>query len=186
MKKFLLLPFLACATLSANVFAESPNWTYVQASYLQMNVDDEAEIDFKGYAVAGSALINETFFATGKFSAVDDNEQKYDQLNLGIGAKRELNESTDFYGVVAYEKTKFDFALEDETENAYSTKLGLRSMVTEHLDVNAAIGMVNSNGSETLVEVDAFYSVGEGIALGLEYGKVGDFSSYAATIRYEF
>ncbi len=188
MKKFLFLPLFACAALSTSVLAESPDWNYLQASYAEMNVDNAPEVNFNGYAVGGSGLIGDTFFIIGKYSAVNDSgyDQKYNQLNIGLGARYGLNETTDFYGIFALENTNFDLGLDNGTEDGYSAKIGIRSMITDDLDVNAAIGTVNSTGSETLFEVDAFYSITEEFSVGFEYGTVGDFTTYAATVRYEF
>lgn len=190
MKKLLLLPLIACSALPMAAFAKAPDWTYLQASYALMNNDEASELKFKGFSVAGSGQIGKDFFVTGKYTAIEDTDYNQDlaQFSFGGGSRYAINDTTDFYAALLFERAEFDYGLDDGVDTGYTAKLGVRSVVADNFDVNVAVGKIDVISSETLIELDAFYifATNENLSTGISYRSFGDFDSYELTLRYSF
>jgi hypothetical protein len=119
----------------------------------------------------------------GAFSAVD--EFDFTDIRGGIGLKWSIGFSTDIYGELSYDSIDFDFgsfAGEDfDTNNQdYGGALGIRSMITDELELRAS---ARYSAHADLELTNAIYDAGTifGVGFGWEVVKglsiVGDYES---------
>ena len=191
---------LAAAVMAASVpaFAESPDWSYVEASYLSSEIDGLGdELEPEGFEIKGSWLVSEHLFVDGAYSSQEDDintilgdiDLELDVYNLGVGARFPVAASTDLYGRVSYENWKLELDSFDEDENGYGIAAGVRSVVLEGLELNAEVGYLDVGDAvdgEERWKVGGIYSFDNGIGIGLSYGEIDDLETLSATLRYAF
>ncbi len=195
MKKNLLkVCVIAAAVSSAGAMAESPNWTYIDASYVSSDLGDAEP---EGFEIRGSYEINDMFFIDGSYTDQDDDintaigdfDFEFSNFDLGVGAKYGLSETTDVYGRVAWQSWDIETDLDDDDDNGYSAAVGIRSVVWQGLELNAEAGYIDVGDffdGEGFFEVGGIYNLANGLGLGVSYGEIDDLETWKATVRYSF
>ncbi len=185
---------IAAAVSSAAATAESPNWTYIDASYVSSDLND---VEPEGFEIRGSYEINNLFFVDGSYTDQDDDidtafgdfDFELSNFDLGVGAKYGLSETTDIYGRLAWQNWDIETDFDDEDENGYSAAAGIRSLVWQGLELNAEAGYIDVGDfidGEFFFEVGGIYNFANGLGLGVSYGEIDDLETWKATIRYSF
>lgn len=185
---------IAAAVSSAGAMAESPNWTYIDASYVSSDLNDAEP---EGFEIRGSYEINDMFFVDGSYTDQDDDIDAADgdfdfelsNFDLGVGAKYGLSETTDVYGRLAWQNWDIETDLFDDDENGYSAAVGIRSVVWQGLELNAEAGYIDVGDfidGEGFFEVGGIYNLANGLGLGVSYGEIDDLETWKATVRYSF
>ncbi|MEW6995038.1 porin [Colwelliaceae bacterium MEBiC 14330] len=210
MKKSLLSLALVSAVLSSSVLADehvsgekhsasSPNWTYVQGSYVMFDIEDSDGLEPSGFGVKGSRLIGDNFFVMGGFSLLNDEvalygvsvDVDYAQLSLGLGYRYGLTESSDIYMAVSYEDVALKASAggfsENESDNGYGIQVGVRSMVTDSIELSGSLGTVSIDSeSETAFGLGADYFINKNFSLGLGYSSSDDMDTTSFNLRYSY
>ena len=185
---------IAAAVSSAAARAESPSWTYIDASYVSSDLN---AAEPEGLELRGSYKINDLFFVDGSYTDQDDDistafgdvDIELSNFDLGVGARYGLSETTDVYGRVAWQNWDIETDFDDEDENGYSAAVGVRSLVWEGLELNAEAGYIDVGDfidGEFFFEVGGIYNLANGFGLGVSYGEIDDLETWKATIRYSF
>ncbi|MGM0430113.1 MAG: outer membrane beta-barrel protein [Pseudomonadota bacterium] len=198
---------LAMLTLPGVVLAESPNWNKVDASYLDtdISVDGVGDLSFDGFRVGGSAAINpdlvvlDNLFVFADFDSVSSDDSNFDLdvdfLSAGIGSYKNLTKTTDLYATASFERAKISGATQgystSESENAWGIGIGLRSMLTPSVEVDAKLDYVAFDEELVRFNLSAFYHVTKNFSFGLGYETHReiqdlDVDSLSATVRYSF
>ncbi len=191
MKKLLVASslFLALGTAQA---AEAPKWDYVDASYLSTKIEGER---LNGLGFTASKLINENVFATGSYSYQtfdkNDVELDYSTFTAGIGYRYAVAETTDLFATLEYVHLNADIAFDEksgisESDNGYGATIGVRSMVTSELELQASVGYVKADESDTSYTVAALYHFNEEFAVGAGFTKADDADTINVTATYFF
>ena len=185
MKKVVLVSALLLSIGSIQA-AESVRWDSASLSY--QSVDIEGKLT--GFGVSGTKLIGEDFFIAGSYSSVSDDadffgskvELDFNTLSVGLGYRHAISNKTDLFGIVSYQdmESKFSWQGEQgesfsESENGYGLEAGIRSLVTENIELSGSLTYVDIiDGSETGLNVSAMYHFTNQFSAGVGYGKSDD------------
>jgi len=193
MKKHLVLALaLAAAPFAAS--AGPLSYSYVEGGYLRTEIDDLDGYG-DGFAINGSVEINDMFHVFGGYAMQDAGDDglavDLDQLRLGLGYRYAVSDRTDLVARGAYERAESDIRVDDgffggdynADSNGYSVEVGLRSALTDSLEVSVlggyadvTSGRINGNS----VDVDAddndqFYGrLGAQLKFNPTWGIVGE------------
>ncbi|KPD22520.1 MULTISPECIES: outer membrane protein [Idiomarina] len=202
MKKTLIA--IALIGTSTSALADSPNWNKLQASYIDTDIETpiDEDISMDGYAVSGSLSLNESIFILANFDSVGDESEfgdvDLDSLNAGIGFNHGITESTDIFATVTYEKLELvgsvdDIGSESFDESGYGAGLGVRSMLTDFLELSVKADYLDIDDENAIrYDASAFFHLTENLSLGVGYKLYDldeidqDIDTVAATVRYSF
>lgn len=202
MKKTLIA--IALIGTSTSVLAESPNWDKIQASYIETDIETpiDNDITMDGYAVSGSLSLNESMFILANFDSVGDESDfgdvDLDSTNAGLGFNHGLTESTDIFATVTYEKLQLtgsvdDLGSESFDESGYGAGVGIRSMVTDFLELSVKADYLDIDDENAMrYDASAFFHLTENLSLGVGYKLYDldeidqDVDTMSASVRYSF
>lgn len=192
------IKFITLATValfSTASLAQAPTWNLIEASYGQADIDGLDELSPSGFAIGGSSLLGENVFIRGSYSLLTDDisgvDIDLDQASVGLGYRYGLTETTDVYTSLSYQYVELSArgfgASESLDDNGYGLTVGLRSRITEQLELDGAIAYVDiGDESETGLGVSGHYYFNQNVALGLTYSSTADVSVYGISLRYAF
>jgi hypothetical protein len=195
MKKVVLTSALLLSLGSAQA-AESPKWDSVSVSYQSVDLDSET---FTGFGISASKLLGDNFFVTGAYNKASDDVQVFDAsvdldlstTTLGLGYRLPLSENTDFFGVLSYEdmdaEASYQGSSENMGENGFGAKIGVRSMVSDKVELGASIQYVDiTEDSDTVFAVSALYNFTKNFSAGIGYSKAEDMDTLSVSAYYFF
>ena len=202
MKTQLILKLAALsASLAAPASAQGPNWDLIEIGYAQLKLDGIDGLKPSGFMLSGSKLLNDNTFITGSYSQLSDDLGGFsqnikfdiDMASVGLGYRYAYNNSSDLYATLSYEYIKAsagtDGFSQDEDDNGYGLTVGIRSMVTDVFEVDAAIGYVSGggidDGSRSLT-IGGNYYFTDKMAVGLHYELLEDADTAGINLRYTF
>ncbi|XQF92615.1 outer membrane beta-barrel protein [Pseudoalteromonas espejiana] len=189
--KIAILLFTA-AVASPAALAESPNFNYVSAGYLDGDIDGD---DADGWTFDGSTLLGENFFLSGQYQTVGNSDDGVDVdfnwLSAGLGYRTAISASTDFYGLVTYENVEVEASYRgssiSDDENGYGLSVGVRSMVSDNIELDGRLGYIDiADESETSFTVGARYYFNNNFSLGANYTTLDELDLVGLTARYSF
>lgn len=180
-----VISLLAGLTLSATSFitlADSPEWRYVEGGYTKMDFDDNESFEPDGFVVSSKYLLNSNIYLNGEYSNFEEGSFDFDMLTLGAGYRLPINNTTDAYFGANFERIDGDF--DDET--GYSVNAGLRSMVTEQVELLGEVGYYDVEDGDTTFKVGANYYITPQWAIGASYKLIDELDIMQVTARYSF
>lgn len=189
--KIAILLFTAVVASPA-ALAESPNFNYVSAGYLDGDIDGD---DADGWTFDGSTLLGENFFLSGQYQTVGNSDDGVDVdfnwLSAGLGYRTAISASTDFYGLVTYENVEVEASYRgssiSDDENGYGLSVGIRSMVSDNIELDGRLGYIDiADESETSFTVGARYYFNNNFSLGANYTTLDGLDLVGLTARYSF
>lgn len=120
-KSFLLAAMLAGSAVAANAGANELSYTYVEAGYTQLNINDDllADPEAAGGYLRGSYAIAPQVYVFGGYGSVSDDygfqtvklETTVDQAEVGIGYHMAFGERVDFTADIAYVRNEIEVEL---------------------------------------------------------------------------
>lgn len=178
--------FLASALLMTSAFAaEGPRYTYVQAGYVDLEIDGDGgfggDLDGDGFSIGGSLAVTDMFHLFTEYADIDldlDNSSigaDYSVFAIGGGINYAMSDTVDLVGRLSY----LDAEVEVDTfgsadESGYGIFAGARAMMSPAWEVNGGLeysdlgdgidGTTFSLG--TLYSFTEIFAVGAGIAFG--------------------
>lgn len=164
------LALLAAAPFAASA-AEGLSYNYAQADYVKTDTD-AGKAD--GWGVKGSYEFVPHFHAFGEFNQqkADITDAKSDQWRVGLGYNRQIGNSTDFVGRVAYNKFDPKHGLDF---NGYSAEAGIRTAFGAHAEVYALAGYEDYSKKHGINPEGQLYGrVGGQVKLNRNWGINGD------------
>ena len=181
----------AIGLFSFNALAASPSWNYVELGYVKADIDGAGDFDPDGFGVKGVKLLNENVYLTGTYSRISDDAYGFDididMASMGLGYRYGLNATTDIFGEVTYEYVELSEGSVDEDENGYGLAVGVRSMVTNNIELSGAIRYIDiDDEDDTEFEVGANYYFTPNFALGASYALADDVDFLSVVARYSF
>lgn len=199
---------LAILTLPSVALAGSPNWSKVEASYVDtdLGIDTVDDISLDGFRVGGSIAIDQELvvlknvFAFADFNSVSEDENSasidLDHLSAGIGSFKSLSDTTDLYGTVSFERIELSTSSPltqstSDSEKAVGVGVGLRSMFTPSIEANAKVDYIAFDEATVRLDISAFYHLTNSLSFGLGYETYKeldyvDIDSIRASVRYSF
>ena len=200
MKKSILA--LALMTVSGAAMAQSPNWTKIDVSYLDTDLDvGVAEASFDGFGLNGSVALNDNWMLFADYKAVSEDANggsaDLDMLSVGGGYFRSVTDNTDLFATVSLERSERSASAGGITtsdgETGYGLGFGLRSMLTQSFELGGEIGYVNISSEDIIrTRANAFYYFTDNVSVGVGYeiyhmrDSDVDIDTLSASFRYAF
>ncbi|QJR80830.1 TonB-dependent receptor [Alteromonas pelagimontana] len=182
MRKFSLMATLITGALSFSALADSPDWQYVEGGYTALDIDNAGGFDPDGATIGGKYMLKNNIYLSGDYSFFEDHSIDIDMLSLGAGYRMRINAMTDAYVGANYERIDSDF----DDENGYSVNAGIRSRVTDQVELAGEIGYYDVDEGDVTVKVGANYYFTPQWAIGASYEKLDDADITQVTARYAF
>ncbi|NDV90772.1 outer membrane beta-barrel protein [Alteromonas sp. 345S023] len=183
MCKTLTLLAVVTATLSSySAMADTPDWQYVEGGYTKVDFDGNESFEPDGLNINSKYLLNSNVYLNGEYSFFEEGEADFDMLTLGAGYRLPVNATTDAYFGANLERLGGDF--DDET--GYSINAGLRSMVTEQIELAGEVGYYDVYDGEATVKIGANYYITPQWAVGASYESIDELDILQVTARYAF
>lgn len=181
-KTITLLAAFTATTFSLSAMAEKPDWRYVEGGYTKMDFDDNESFEPDGLTVNGKYLLNSNWFLNGEYSFFEEGNFDFNMLTVGAGYRIPVNASTDAY--VGANVERVDGDVEDDT--GYSINAGLRSMLTEQVELAGEVGYYDVDDGEATFKIGANYYITPQWAVGASYKFIDDLDIMQVTARYAF
>ncbi|VEL98961.1 opacity protein-like surface antigen [Alteromonas sp. 76-1] len=172
----------AASVASFATLAESPDWRYVEGGYSKMDFDDNESFEPDGFVLSSKYLLNSNIYLNGEYSNFEEGSFDFDMLTLGAGYRMPLNATTDAYFGANFERIDGD--VDDET--GYSVNAGVRSMVTEQVELLGEVGYYDVEDGDATFKVGANYYITPQWAVGANYKLMDDLDIMQVTARYSF
>ncbi len=182
MKKTVLVGALLMAGVAS---AGSPQWDYASLGYASVEGGD-----YTGFALQGSKRFGDHFFGrldylstSGDFDSLNPDLEviqitvDYDTTSLSAGYIWPVNDHMDAYGLVGYTHLSGAADLDwygniSDSASGYTLGAGIRSMLTDQVDLGAEIAYFNSTNYDTTVfNVYGRYFITEQWAAEAKYFK---------------
>ena len=184
--RLFLLSLLAS---SATAAADGPDYSYIQGSYGQVEIDD-VDVDGDGFGVSGSAALTEHFHLFGGYTTADmGSGVDLNQLEAGVGYNHPVSDTIDVVLSLAYLSAEVDVAgLGSADDSGYGMGIGLRGMLTPEFEVNGELQYVDfgDGGDDTGFGAGFLYNFTQQFAAGASGDWTGDVSSYQLNARFLF
>jgi hypothetical protein len=182
------LTFLLFA-FSASVFAQDINYNLGQVSYGQVEFDDSfVDVDGDGFGFSGSLAFNDNVHGFADYQTAGlDFGVDLNLLELGFGYNTALSDNTDFVGRAGYVRVEADApGVPSADETGFSLGIGVRSAITDALELHGGVDYVDLDDSETRVRAGFLYDFTESLAAGVDGTWWEDVNIYRASIRFYF
>lgn len=156
------LLFVFLSTLaSLFVHAARPNFTYLEAGYLNQESDELCDQD--GLFLGGRYEVNSQAFFTAGFANVDgDGSCGSESLSIGYGLRGDYGNSSTFYGLGRV--IRRDYEVDDDF--GVGGEFGFRSIFIEGLELNALVGFEKIDDFEQIFAGVGFdYWVAQGFSV---------------------
>lgn len=181
---------LTALLLASPVMADGLSYNFIEGAYARVELDDSlVDVDGDGFGIGGSFEINENFFGLASYSTADfDFGVDLNQLNAGFGFHTGISPNTDFVATLVYVRAEVEaggFGSIDES--GWGASAGLRSMVSDRLEVNGAISYVDfGDGDDTSIGGGVLYNFTDTFAVGANIGFGEDTTTYGVNARLYF
>jgi hypothetical protein len=180
----------ALLAFSLAAAAEAPSYSYIQAGYVEIDLDNSfGDIDGNGFTAGGSVPLSDQWHVFAGYSSSDfDFNVDIDEFTIGGGWHRAITGRTDFVAELGYVRADAStngFSIDD---NGLAAGVGVRSMLRDNLELFGSINHVELDeaGGGTSVGGGLWYIVSGNLALGLAAEFDDDATAYGAGIRLYF
>jgi opacity protein-like surface antigen len=175
--------FTISAVVAPSVtFADKPDWRYVEGGYTKLDFDNNESFEPDGFTASGKYLLNSNWYLSGEYSFFEEGNFDFDMLTVGAGYRLPVNATTDAYFGANLERVDGDI----DDDNGYSVNAGLRSMVTEQIELAGEVGYYDVDGGEATIKVGANYYITPQWAVGASYELIDELDIMQVTARYAF
>jgi opacity protein-like surface antigen len=177
----LLLTLLVAPGLAA---AAQPDYDLLEALGFQTT---SAAGDSRGLQLNGSYLIGAGFFAEGSASHVHDSDTDLstDTLFGGLGYRARF-QLTDVFLSVDWLHLGTDAAGTSTSQDGYRWVWGLRSDVTEDLELNFGIEKSSVGQTDVGLRIGESYAFSKTLSLRAQYVRFPDAHSWVLGLRYYY
>lgn len=182
-KAITLLTALTATALPLTANTDKPDWRYVEGGYTKMDFDGNESFEPDGLTVNGKYLMNSNWYLNGEYSFFEEGNFDFDMLTLGAGYRLPLTATTDAYFGANVERVDGDGDIDD---TGYSVNAGLRSMLTEQVELAGELGYYDVDDGEAFFKVGANYYITPAWAVGANYKVIDDWDIMQVTARYAF
>ena len=175
------------ALAPAAVLADSPEYTYIEGAYV--NIDIDGIDDGDGFGIGGSAEVGENIFIFANYATVGFSFGiDFDTIEAGIGYKSAISDTTDVNVSIAYVNAEVDAGVFGSfDDDGYGLDVSLRSMVSNEFELNGGIAYVDfggSGGDDTSFHVGVVYSFNDSFAVGGDISVGDDITTYLIGGRF--
>ena len=172
---------------SAVALADGPSYSYIQASYVDMDVDfGGGSADGNGFGVAGSVALNDEWHVFADYTSADlESVLDLDLTTIGAGYHRGISDTTSVFAELGYAKVDLQFLGDD---SGLSAKVGIRSMINNNLEVYGTVGTLDFGDIDWGAEFGggAWYTVSGNFAVGADIKFADDVTRLGLGARLYF
>lgn len=174
--------------LASNVsIADSLNYSYFEAASTQYKYDSGLHDETFGLKLSIGILDN--YYASLSIEN-SDFLQGVDLTSLNFGYKMPISSNTDFYTELGYLKANFNhlnLASDRPSNTGYTVLAGVRSLVTDNLELNANLQHRKIEKGFTTANVEARYHFNSAFSTAIitSFNEDKDYS-YGLNLRYSF
>jgi hypothetical protein len=173
----LALPGLAAA-------AAEPQYTYVEASYLNTDFDNYGDGD--GFQLGGSYALNRNFHVVASYQSTDlDRNADYNAFSIGAGVNYPLRPGLDLVGRARFISASLDQPGDDD-EDGYSLEGLMRVMINPQLELNGGILYEDVYDDNTALEIGGLYEVAKNVSVGAGLVFSDDTTAFNVGVRFYF
>ncbi len=174
-------------------FASDLSYNFVEIGYVDAELDDDLagfSFDGDGFRIGGSFEVGENWFVAAGYSTLGfDFGIDLDQIAVGGGYHTGISDRTDFFATLSYlqaEVSAGGFGSVDE--DGYGIAVGIRSMLTDNVELNGSIGYsdLGDGADGTAFNAGALYSFTDNFAVGFDIGIEEDVTLYGLGARFYF
>ncbi len=176
-------------TTSLQVAAETPSFNFVDVGYVSnLGGDDE----FDGFEIKGNFEISENLYLNAGYTNLsDDNSGPFDVdaeiLTAGLGYKTNISEVSTIFAAADYLRVKVNAGgFGSNSESGYQVGVGVRSNVSESLELRAAGYYRDIVDDDTFVQVGAVYKLAANTGVFLDIESDFDDTRYGVGVRFLF
>ena len=174
-KSALLAAVLAAAPFAAS--ADGVDYTYVEAGYAHLDLEDETG---DGFQLRGSVAVAKNVYLHGGYASIeaDDFNVEIEESQLGVGLRSDLGERADFIAELGY--VRYDLSVDDVLGVSGSdyidggrVSVGLRGLLADRVE-GWAKASYNDGG-----DFDGSFSalVGAQVKFNRSWGVFGEIES---------
>ena len=175
--------------MSGLAFADGFSYTYVQASYGTIDIDN-VSVDGDGLGLNGSFGITDNLNIVGGYQTADfDSLADADEWTIGLGVHTPVTEMMDVTASVSYVDVEFDaLGVPVAEDDGFALSVGLRANVTSLIEINAGVSYVDlsNGGDDTGFGGGVLFNFTDMFALGLAGSWADDVSIYSISGRLYF
>lgn len=178
--------------LAATALGQTPSYNFVEGGYQRVDLDGDfgADLDGDGFRIGASYETATHWHVFGSFASTGlDFDIDLDTLTLGGGYHADISPISSFYANLAFIDADVGASgIGSASESGYGIKVGLRSMVSDELELEGYIGYVDLGGGAdgTGIGGSALYHFGGNFAAGLTIDLEEDATAYALGVRMYF
>ena len=184
-----IIEYGAIASLAlapAAVLADSPDYTYIEGSYV--NIDIDGIDDGDGFGIGGSAEVGENIFIFADYATVGFSfGVDFSTITAGIGYKSAISDTTDVNVSIAYVNAEVDAGVFGSIDDdGYGLDVSLRSMVSSEFELNGGISYVDfgNGGDDTAFHVGGVYSFNDSFAVTGDISFGNDITTFLIGGRF--
>lgn len=175
------------ALFSADTLA-GPNYNHAGLALGVTEIDD-SDNDGDGLRVDGSFAPARYFHVLGSYSSwdYDDGGVERSDFTIGAGGRAPISRSTDVVGELFYVDREWSYNGNDDDDDGFGFRAGVRSMVTGQLDLGG--GLVHydmDEDDETGLYGEAYYKFVPEIAAGAELEATDENQTMLLGGRFHF
>lgn len=195
MNKLITSAIAIIGLTSTAAYAEPPSFNKFELGYEITKDGESKENDYDGLTFRGSYEFMDNLYVTGTYSDQTQSEKSeftdekfnLDSYSLGAGFYLPLGESNAFYLEASYADIEFEIGDYSESFDGYVASAGIRSMVTDELEIYSGLSHLDFETQATELNVGTRYHFTENFGVYAEASRADfDANSYALGASLKF
>lgn len=175
---------------------QSPfSYNYVQGNVTQGEI---GSLDYTSVGAELSLSLTDNVFLKGSVTEGESDDRVFSgpfsgkldiqSYTLGLGYHTPINNRTDFVAEASYINNEASFRGFSMDSEGYGIDLGVRSMLTSALELQAALNYVDGSDMDGDIgfSVDARFYLSPKLSLSAGYFEQDEFDGLTASLRYNF
>ncbi len=176
---------------AASAYADGLNYTYIQASYGQVELDDSViDVDGDAFGINGSFAVSDSIHLFGEYQTAElDFNVDLNLLEAGLGYRVPISDTMDIVGRLAYVNIEVEPpGGPSDDENGYGIGVGLRGAMSDKIEWNGGLDYVDFSDSsgETRVSAGFLFNITETMTVGVKGTWWEDVNIYQLGARWYF
>jgi len=177
-----LLASAVMSVLSFGALADTPTYDYIEVGYSSFDFDGVPALT--GFEIKGSHSLSDSFYVAGDHASVSKNGFDFSLTTVGLGFKMDVTDNASFFTELDYANINADGGLD---EDGYELTAGIRSMLTEKLELKAAVEYLEIDNDDTTSFVfGAAYEINDSFAVYADYKLESDVDRIGLGVRFNF
>jgi len=181
-KKILTATLLSCFSLTA--LADSPTFNYFDIGYVTWRADGSSLSNSpSGLELNFSSAINDNFYIAGDLNYISNNGRSTTLATAGAGYMNHFSDTTSFFAELDVAIAK---AENRDSQIGYEIDFGIRSMISEKLELKGAIEYIDINNADTFLNIGTAYYFSDSFGAYFDYKINEDIHRFSIGIRSTF